>query len=115
MKGIFRYLRGTSDVGLSYGGDSQCIISRYSDSDYVGDVDSRRSITSYVFILFILGGSVVSWRATLQSIVTLSTIETEYMVLTEVVKEGIWLRGLVTDLGLHHDQGSSSSREDQTH
>ncbi|XP_047320751.1 secreted RxLR effector protein 161-like [Impatiens glandulifera] len=103
VKRIFRYLRGTSDIGLSYGGDSQCLVSGYSDSDYAGDVDSRRSMTGYVFTL---GGSVVSWKTTLQPTVTLSTIEAEYMALTEASKEGIWLKGLISDLGLHHDQAS---------
>ena len=103
VKRIFRYLRGTSDIGLVYGGDTQCLVTGYSDSDYAGDVDSRRSMTGYVFTL---GGSVVSWKATLQPTVTLSTTEAEYMALTEAAKEGIWLRGLVRDLGLHHDQAT---------
>uniref|UniRef100_A0A3Q7IES9 Reverse transcriptase Ty1/copia-type domain-containing protein n=1 Tax=Solanum lycopersicum TaxID=4081 RepID=A0A3Q7IES9_SOLLC len=63
----------------------------YSDSDYAGDVDKRRSMIGYVFTL---GGSVVSWKATLQPTVTLSTTEAEYMALTEAAKEGIWLKGL---------------------
>uniref|UniRef100_A0A3Q7JMW7 Reverse transcriptase Ty1/copia-type domain-containing protein n=1 Tax=Solanum lycopersicum TaxID=4081 RepID=A0A3Q7JMW7_SOLLC len=50
----------------------QCLVTGYSDSDYAGDVDTRRSMTSYVFTL---GGSVVSWKATLQPTVTLSTTE----------------------------------------
>uniref|UniRef100_A0A3Q7GI83 Reverse transcriptase Ty1/copia-type domain-containing protein n=1 Tax=Solanum lycopersicum TaxID=4081 RepID=A0A3Q7GI83_SOLLC len=91
VKRIFRYLRGTSDVGLIYGGDTQCLVTGYSDSDYAGDVDTRRSMTGYVFTL---GGSVVSWKATLQPTVTLSTTEAEYMALTEAAKEGIWLKGL---------------------
>jgi len=62
VKRIFRYLRGTSDVGLIYGGDTQCLVTSYSDSDDAGDVDSRRSMTGHVFTL---GGSVVSWKATL--------------------------------------------------
>ena len=103
VKRIFRYLRGTSDVGLIYGGDTQCLVTGYSDSDYAGDVDTRRSMTGYVFTL---GGSVVSWKATLQPTVTLSTTEAEYMALTEAAKEGIWLKGLVSDLGLHHDQAT---------
>ena len=37
---------------------------------------------------------------------TLSTTEAEYMALTEAAKEGIWLKGLVSDLGLHHDQAT---------
>lgn len=101
VKRIFRYLRGTSDVGLIFGGDTQCSVAGYSDSDYAGDIDSRRSMTGYVFTL---GCSVVSWKATLQATVTLSTTEAEYMALTEAAKEGIWLKGLVSDLGLYHDQ-----------
>ncbi|GAA0150103.1 hypothetical protein LIER_37064 [Lithospermum erythrorhizon] len=82
VKSIFRYLKGTSDVGLSYGRDSQCIIYRYFDSNYVGDVESRRSMTVYVFTL---GRYVVSWKATLQSTLTLLTIEVEYMALTKLL------------------------------
>ncbi|XP_071940223.1 secreted RxLR effector protein 161-like [Coffea arabica] len=98
VKRIFRYLRDASDVGLIYGGDIECLITGYSDSDYTGDIDSRRSMAGYVFTF---GHSVASWKATLQPTVTLSTIEAEYMALTVATKEGIWLRGLVGDLGLH--------------
>ena len=42
----------------------------------------------------------------MQPTVTLSTTEAEYMTLTEAAKEGIWLKGLVSDLGLHHDQAT---------
>uniref|UniRef100_A0A3Q7IDN0 Reverse transcriptase Ty1/copia-type domain-containing protein n=1 Tax=Solanum lycopersicum TaxID=4081 RepID=A0A3Q7IDN0_SOLLC len=73
-------------------GDTQCLVTGYFDSDYAGDVDTRRSMTGYVFTL---GGSVVSWKATLQPTVTLSATEAEYMALTEAAKEGIWLKGLV--------------------
>ena len=51
----------------------------------------------YVFTLF---GCTISWKATLQSTIALSTTEAEYMVATEAVKESIWLKGLVSDLGL---------------
>ena len=86
MKRIFWYLKGTSDVGLIYGGDTECFVTRFSDSDYAGDVDSRRSVTGYAFIQ---GGSIVSCKATLQPTVTLSTTEAEYMAMTEAAKEGI--------------------------
>ncbi|OAE21436.1 hypothetical protein AXG93_3506s1100 [Marchantia polymorpha subsp. ruderalis] len=55
-------------------------------------------------IFRILMGSVVSWKATLQPTVTLSTTEVEYMALKEAAKEGIWLKHMVNDLGLHQDQ-----------
>ncbi|XP_047340459.1 secreted RxLR effector protein 161-like [Impatiens glandulifera] len=108
VKRIFRYLRGTSDVGLIYGSNNQCLVTGYSDSDYAVDIDGRRSMTGYVYTLV---DSVVSWKATLQSTVTLSTTEAEYMTLTEAAKEGIWLKGLISDLGIHHDQ--NQSEEDQ--
>ena len=101
VKRIFRYLRGTSDVGLCYGNDTECLVAGFSYSDYAGDVNSRRSMTDYVFTL---GGYVVSWKATLQPTVTLSTTEAEYTALTKAAKEGIWLKGLVVDPGLHQDQ-----------
>ncbi|XP_038896314.1 secreted RxLR effector protein 161-like [Benincasa hispida] len=90
VKRIFRYLRGTSDVSFVFGNCTECLVTGYSDSDYAGDVDSRRSMTGYVFTL---GGSVINWKATLQPTVTLSTTEAEYMALTEAANEGIWLRG----------------------
>ncbi|GKD22671.1 hypothetical protein Tco_1224374 [Tanacetum coccineum] len=47
-----------------------------------------------------LQGCVVSWKATLQHVVALSTTEAEYMDLTEIVKEAIWLKGLLEELGV---------------
>ena len=99
VKWILRYLKGTSDIGLLYGRDKT--ISRdmvgYVDSDYAGDLDKRRSLTGY---LFTLGGCAVSWKATLQHTVALSTTEAEYMAATEAAKEAIWLKSLVGDLGV---------------
>ncbi|XP_038887048.1 secreted RxLR effector protein 161-like [Benincasa hispida] len=101
VKRIFCYFKGTFDVGLIYGNFTECLVTGYSDSDYAGDADSRRSMTGYVFTL---GGSVVSWKAFLQPTITFSTTEAENMALTEAAKEEIWLKGLVGDLALHHDQ-----------
>jgi len=56
------------------------------NSDYAGDLDKRWSATEYVFIL---SQAPVSWRCTLQSTVSLSMIEAEYMALTEAVKKVI--------------------------
>lgn len=46
---------------------------------------------------------VINWKATLQSIIILSTTKIEYMIAIEVMKKTIWLRGLVDDLGLSQD------------
>ena len=71
---------------------------RYLDSDYVGNIDDRRSTTGYVFTL---SGGPVCWRSTLQSLVAMSTTEAEYMAVAKATKEALWLKGLVKELGLN--------------
>ncbi|KAG8485910.1 hypothetical protein CXB51_020233 [Gossypium anomalum] len=68
---------------------------RYVDADFAGDLDRRRSLTGYVFTI---GGCAISWKATLQTTVAVSTTEAEYMVITEACKEAIWLQGLFSEL-----------------
>jgi len=96
---ILRYLRGTSKFGLMF--DQRAAnpkqVVGYSDSEFAGNLDERRSLTGYVFQLC---GSCVSWRATLQHTVALSTTEVEFMSLAEAVKEAIWLHGFLGDLGI---------------
>ncbi|KAG8477637.1 hypothetical protein CXB51_031043 [Gossypium anomalum] len=67
----------------------------YVDADFAGDLDRRRSLTGYVFTI---GGCAISWKATLQTTVALSTTEAEYMAITEACKEAIWLKGLFSEL-----------------
>ncbi|PHT43136.1 hypothetical protein CQW23_17161 [Capsicum baccatum] len=67
----------------------------YVNSDFAGDLDKKRSLTGYVFTI---GHCAISWKATLQTIVSLSTIEAEYMAITEACKEAIWLKGLFGEL-----------------
>lgn len=91
---MFRYLRATSHARLVFGRSRDELVG-YVDSDYAGDLDKRRSLTGYVFTI---GGCAVSWKATLQSTVALSTTEAEYMAIAEACKEATWLRGLYTEL-----------------
>ena len=72
----------------------------YVDSDYAGDLDSRKSMTGYVFRF--AGGS-ICWNS-LQDAVALSTTEAEYMVMIEAGKEAVWLSGLVNELGFKQDR-----------
>uniref|UniRef100_A0A2N9H6T1 Integrase catalytic domain-containing protein n=1 Tax=Fagus sylvatica TaxID=28930 RepID=A0A2N9H6T1_FAGSY len=46
-------------------------------------------------------GGPICWKSTLQSIVAMSTTEAEYMAVAEAVKEVLWLKGLVKELGLN--------------
>jgi len=88
-------LKGTRNAYLDFGSDPNGELTGYVDSDFAGDLDKRRSLTGYVFTF---GKCAISWKATLQSIVALSTTEAEYMMLTEGIKEGIWLRDFVGEI-----------------
>ncbi|KAH9751503.1 hypothetical protein KPL71_014323 [Citrus sinensis] len=94
VKRIMRYIRGTFDVALCYGG-SEFTVKGYVDSDFAGDLDKRKSTTGYVFTL---AGAAVSWVSKLQTVVALSTIEAEYMAATQVCKEAIWIQRLLEEL-----------------
>ncbi|MCO5588730.1 hypothetical protein L7F22_042689 [Adiantum nelumboides] len=72
----------------------------YTDSDYAGDLDKRRSTSGYVFTL---AGGAIYWRSRLQDCITQSTTEAEYVAANEACKEAIWLGRLVADLGIKVD------------
>jgi hypothetical protein len=62
----------------------------------VGDKDSRRSTTGYVFTI---GGTIVSWILKLQKVVSLSTTKAEYVAAIEASKEMIWLQRFTEEMG----------------
>lgn len=94
-KGVLRYIAGTANFGITLSGHN---LEGYCDADYAGDLDSRRSTTGYVFTL---GGGAISWSSRLQSTVAASTTEAEYMAAAYSIKEGLWLRTLLSELGLN--------------
>ncbi|KAH9745517.1 hypothetical protein KPL70_004101 [Citrus sinensis] len=95
VKRILRYIRGTSNVALCYGG-SEFTVRGYVDSDFAGDLDKRKSTTGYVFTL---AGAAVSWVSKLQTVMALSTTEAEYMAATQACKKAIWIQRLLKELG----------------
>jgi len=103
-----KWLRGTSKYCLNLGG-SNLSLQGFVDSDMTGDLDGGRSTTGYVFIV---GGGVVSWILKLQPVVALSTIEVEYIAITEGSKEMIWLQGILEELG-RNQQDNTLWRDSQ--
>jgi hypothetical protein len=94
IKRILRYIKGTSDAALCYGG-SEFTVRGYVDSDFAGDLEKRKSTTGYVFII---AGGAVSWVSKLQTVVALSITEAEYMAATQACKEAIWVKKLMEEL-----------------
>ncbi|XP_060962123.1 secreted RxLR effector protein 161-like [Cannabis sativa] len=98
LKWLLRYLRGTSDIGLTYKRVSEKVtLKGYVDVDCASSKDTRRSTTSYVFQT---NGDCISWNSQLQSVVALSATEAEFMATTEAFKEAIWLQGILKELKL---------------
>ena len=67
----------------------------YTDADWAGDPDTRRSTSGY---LFNLGSAAISWSSKRQATVSLSSCEAEYMGETQATKEAMWLRRLMEEL-----------------
>lgn len=89
VKRILKYLKGTTRHGLYFEGGSDTEILAYSDADYAGDVETRKSTTSYILKL---GSSTIVWGSQRQKIVALSTTKAEYVAACQAVKELIWLK-----------------------
>jgi hypothetical protein len=100
---VLRYLKGTMDYKLHYGSvvtnvkKTPLQFHGFCDSDWGADIDDRRSVTGYVFIL---GGGAVSWQSKKQPTVALSSVEAEYMAATQATREAMWWRKLLHELAI---------------
>lgn len=95
VKHILRYLNGTQGYGLLYDKKKATNLRGYSDADWAGNLDDRRSTSGYVFKL---SGAAVSWRSKRQTCVALSTAEAEYMALASTAQEAVWMQNLQSAL-----------------
>ncbi|XP_074327076.1 secreted RxLR effector protein 161-like [Apium graveolens] len=98
VKQIFRYFRGTMDMGLFYAKDSQVELVGYADAGYQPDPHKGRSQTCYIFTYC---DTAISWRSTKQTLAATSSNHAELLSLYEASRECLWLRTLV-----HHIRDS---------
>lgn len=104
VKRIFRYLVGTMDYGILYrAADTPASLTIYSDADYAGDIDSRKSTSGYVSIY---SGGAITWASQRQQSVSLSTTEAEFVAASQATKEAIWLNRLFDDIAREHEKPS---------
>jgi hypothetical protein len=94
-KHILRYLHGTLNYGLRYASNNDVQLHGFTDSDWVGSADDRKSTSC---ICFSLGSAMISWASMKQSYVALNTAEAEYIVACDTCTEEIWLCKLVSGL-----------------
>ena len=86
-----------SNYGIEYAnGGSKAELIGFSDADYAGDIETRRSTTGYVFCL---ANGAVTWSSQGQWLVTMSTTEAEYVAALTAAREVFWIRKLLSDIG----------------
>ncbi|GJV54631.1 putative RNA-directed DNA polymerase [Tanacetum coccineum] len=103
MKRVLRYIKGTSSFGVCYKKNGSDQLVAFSDSDYAGDYDNRRSTSGYVCFL---SGAAVAWSSKRQPIVTLSTTEAEFVAATTCACQVIWLRRILRHIGLLQEEST---------
>ena len=102
VKRILRYIKGTINYGLIFKAeDNKGILAGYSDADWAGDIDTRRSTSWYVFQIC---GSTVSWCSKRQSSVSRSSTEAEYIALSMASQEAVWLSRLLKNVGVKQEE-----------
>ena len=93
---IMGYLKCTINYGLKFNSNSN--IKAYSDADYAGDKDTRKSTTGYIITI---GDTPINWCSKLQHCVSTSTAEAEYYSLSECSKQCIWYLNLLRELNIN--------------
>ncbi|KAK3029571.1 hypothetical protein RJ639_038460 [Escallonia herrerae] len=94
---ILRYLKSAPGQGILFTkNEDHQSVDVYTDADWAGAVDDRRSTSGYFTFV---GGNLVTWRSKKQNVVARSSAEAEFRGIALGVCEALWLRLLLQDLG----------------
>nr|GEY92222.1 hypothetical protein [Tanacetum cinerariifolium] len=96
VKRIFRYLKGHPKLGLWYPKASSFDLVAYSDSDYGGASQDRKSTTGGSQFL---GRRLISWQCKKQTIIATSTTEAEYVAAASCCGQVLWIQNQLLDYG----------------
>ena len=99
VKRIIRYVKGTIHLGLKIGRSKSMLVSAFSDANWAGCPDDRRSTGGFAVFL---GSNLISWSARKQATVSTSSIEAEYKAMVNATSEVMWVHKLLDELGIPH-------------
>jgi hypothetical protein len=94
---ICRYLLGTSDYVLVYDRPNNGRLEAYADSDWASDPNTRKSTTGY---LVKLAGGIFVWNSCAQKTVALLSTKAEYMSLSDISRQLVWVKNLLIKLDI---------------
>jgi hypothetical protein len=109
-KRLLRYIVETMNHGILYSTSNNLQLVGYTDSDFAGSIDDRKSISGYAFHL---GTGVVAWASKKQPIVTISSAEAEYVAGTSTTCQAICMRRILKDL-MHNQEEPTTIHCDNT-
>jgi hypothetical protein len=96
---VLIYLRDTKSKGLLYS-DDDLNLTCLSDSDWAGDIDTRKSTSGYILFG---AGAPIAWMSKLQPVVAISSMEAEYIAAFYALQEIVWTKGLLKELGFSYN------------
>ncbi|XP_071681644.1 uncharacterized protein [Lolium perenne] len=97
VKRILRYISSTISHGIHLRRSSSSLLSAFSDADWAGDSDDRRSTGGHAIFY---GPNLIAWSARKQATVSRSSTESEYKALANATAELIWVQSLLQELGV---------------
>jgi histone deacetylase 1/2 len=100
-KRILRYVKQTLSIGLTFMKSNSTLVSAFSDADWAGCVDDRRSTGGFAVFY---GPNLISWSAKKQATVSRSSTEAEYKSVANATAEVIWVKSLLGELGVKTTQ-----------
>ncbi|KAK6136269.1 hypothetical protein DH2020_030000 [Rehmannia glutinosa] len=100
VKRIIKYVSGSADLGIWYTKDTNTNLVGFSDLDWAGDLDDRKSTSGGCFFL---GNNLESWYSRKENRVSLSTAESEYVVAGSCCTQLIWMKQMLDDYGIYSD------------
>ena len=97
LKRIINYVKTTVDFGVWYSKDTNIVLVGYSDADWIGNADDRKSTSKGCFYV---GNNLVSWMSKKQNSNSLSATEAEYIAAGSCCTQLLWMQKLLHDYGI---------------